>query len=415
MLKRMAFNIGSVSVVLAIVMIFASLSSILLARVLSASELGEFGLMRTLILLIAPLAIWGQDIATARFFSQNSAHRFRWDLAYRKIISITSCLIFIGTIIASFIYHLESYKIVGLFFGALFYASSLFFSNLVRSQQRYRQAILMISGFRGLFFFLLLIGYFAYRITKVYAISIYIFLIVAIGLFNFWYAFRSVPRGSERVPSEMHTAGLIFMGIQGSIAVLSYLDGLFIPKILGYEALGLYTATVVPAQMFTILARASKYVWVPEFGRSNQVRFKLLTLVVAGIALVLFLLLVFGAEPILDVLYKGKYNQGANLLRVLALVGVFRLFYGLSSSLIIGKLSQQALKYHLGITIASMILYSFILIVMLKRFGVLGAGFALLLLTFIRMVGSYWIVYKFKNKRSADGTISVESSAKGVD
>ena len=397
MLKKMALNIGSVSFVLAAVMVLASLSSILLGRVLTRAQFGEFALVRTLILLIAPLAIWGQDVATARFFSQQPPAHFKWDVAFRNIMIVAFVLVVIGVAIADSVYRFDFFKIMGVAMAALFYASSLFFSNLVRSQQRYTRAILMISGFRGLFFFFLITAFFANHITKSFAIGSYISVIILVGLFNVWYAFRTVPRGSEPVPVEMHRTGLILMGIQGSIAIISYLDGLFIPKVLGYETMGLYAATVVPVQAFAILARAAKYVWVPEFGRSKQVRFKFLTAVVAAIALALLLIMVVGAEPILHILYRGKYDEGASLLRILAMVGVFRLFYGLSSSLIVGRLSNTALKYHLGVTIASMLIYAFALLTMLRVYGIMGAGYALLVLTFVRMMGSYWIVYRFRH------------------
>ena len=87
--------------------------------------------------------------------------------------------------------------------------------------------------------------------------------------------------------------GLFLAGIEGSIAIMSYVDGLFIAKMLNYEALALYTATVVPVQVFAILTRAAKYVWVPEFGKNKHVHFRWLCLGVAFMALFLLLFYFF--------------------------------------------------------------------------------------------------------------------------
>ena len=396
----MAFNIGSVSAVLTGVMVLASLSSILLGRVMNPTEFGEFGLIRTLILFIAPAVIWGQDIATARYFSRHDAGLYRWDLAFRNVMVITVILIAVSLAVVDIIYHLEFYKLIALFFGTFFLCYILLFSNLFRSQQRYNQAILMYSGFKGLFFFFLLAIYFTTRISVLYAIVAYISVIVLMGLVDGILAYRTIPIGPEKVPFEMHKSGLLLMGVEASISVISYADGLFITKLMGYDYMALFTATAVPAQIFAILTRAGKYVWVPEFGRQKGVRFRQLNIVVAVVAFLLLVFFLVGAQPILDFLYKGKYNHGAALLRVLAVVGVFRLFYTLSSSLIVGQLETPALKFHLFNTIVAMAIYLGVLYYFILRFGVIGAGLALIVLTSLRMIGSYVIVYLYRGRRS---------------
>jgi O-antigen/teichoic acid export membrane protein len=400
MLKKMAFNIGSVSAVLTGVMMLASLSSILLGRELTRTEFGEFGLFRTLILFIAPTVIWGQDIGTARYFSRNSADQYRWDLAFRNVMVIAVILIAISLVVVDFVYHLELYKLIALFFGTFFFCYILLFSNLFRSQQRYNQAILMYSGFRGLFFFFLVAVYFLTKISVQHAIVAYVSVIVLMGFINGMLAYRKIPIGPEKVPSEMHKSGLLLMGVEASISVISYADGLLISKMLGYEQMALYTATVVPVQIFAILTRAGKYVWVPEFGKQERIRFRQLSAVVAAVAFGLLLIFLFGARPILGFLYKGKYDQGAALLRLLAVVGVLRLFYTLSSSVIVGKLETSALKFHLLNTVVSMVIYVAVLYFLVMHYGIIGAGMALIVLTGLRMIGSYLVVYIYRGEKS---------------
>ncbi|NLP11512.1 hypothetical protein GX408_14040 [bacterium] len=399
MLKKMAYHIGGVSLVLSVIMAFASLSSLFLGRLLSDTDFGEFSLIRMLVLFLPFLAIWGQGIATARYFSKHPPSEYDWPAAMIKILAVSAGLTLIGVVGAMFIYRLSLPASAALFVAVLFFCSTLFLANLMRSQRHYVPAVLMENGYRGLFFFVLMIAYFTIGMDKTSAMGFYLGLVVVMGCFNLWYGLRRIPSGSRSVPAEMHKAGIILMGVEVSVDVLSSLDTLIIPKILDYASLGLYAAVLVPAQLFNILARATKYVWVPEFGRNERTRFRLLTAGVALFAMLLAVLLVVTAEPLLHLLYKGKYDAGTPLLKILAVTGVFRLMYSLSSSLIVGRLGQKALVAHLRYTIVSMILYFFLLIGLLRSQGVVGAAWALLIITLIRAVLSYWVVMRFQHER----------------
>jgi len=397
MLRKMALHIGSVSAVLIVIMLFASLSSILLGRMLSEDDFGKFSLMRMLVLFLPFLAIWGQGIATARFFSKNDPARYDWPNAFLKILAVSTLLSLLAVAIAAVLYHLTWPLAVLLFAAVVVFCANLLMANMVRSQRRYPQAVLMENGFRGVFFFVLLLAYLVGSLNAAAAITIYLGLVLVSGAINVYYIQRSVPRGDQAVPDEMHKTGLILMGIEASVDVLSSLDTLFIPRFLGFASLGLYSATLVPAQMFNILARAAKYVWVPEFGRSDRTRFRLLTAAVAGLAVLMSAALYFAAQPILHILYKGRYDEGVPLLRILAVSGIFRLLYSLSSSLIVGRLGQSALLAHLYITIFSMVIYIGLLTALLHYQGVIGAAWALLIATVFRALASYWIVLRYRH------------------
>ena len=347
MLKKMALNIGGVSFVLAMIMLLAALSTIFLGRALTPEEFGEFALMRTLVLFISPLAVWGQDVATVRFFSKHDATNYRWDRALRTILLIAAILVLLGILIASTIYGLQWQRSVALFVASLAYVASMFFSNLMRSRQKYSQAILMLNGFRGAFFLLILMMLFTQTANAEVAIYAYFGIIVVMMLLNAVMSFRQLPRGASAVPRDMHSDGLLLMGSQASVTIIGSLDSLFIPGMLNLSSLALYQASVVPTQVFNILGRAAKYVWVPEFGRSKNVQVKRLSILVGLGAVLLLVGMVVFAKPILHLLFDGKYDEGANILRILALAGTIRLFYNLGSSVIVGRLDRSALYYHL--------------------------------------------------------------------
>jgi len=401
MFKKMAVHIGSVSFVLALIMMFAALSSILLGRTLSPTAFGEFSLMRTLVLFISPLAVWGQDVATARFFSRHGVSKFRWSGALRFVLLVGFFLALIGVAMAGLIYHISWPRLFGLFIAVLAYVVTLFLSNLVRSQTKYPQAILMLNGFRGLFFFSVLAIFFLHISRANAAIFAYYFLIVMMAVVNLRYTFAAMPQGDQPVPREMHTTGLLFMGSQASVAVIGSLDSLFIPGLLDLPSLALYQAAVVPAQLFNIIGRAGKYVWVPEFGSGKSIKVKRLSLIVAAVSATLLALLCIYARPVLHILFAGKYDAGVAVLRIMAVAGAVRLFYNLASSIIIGKLKRDALYYHLAVTISMALVQIPSLIFMLKRFGVMGAALTVLMITSLRTIASFLIIRKFRHQLKA--------------
>lgn len=398
MFKKMAVNIGGVSLALSMVMVLASLSTIFLARTLTPVDFGEFSLMRTLVLFIPPIAVWGQDVATARFFSRNTPENYRWSRVLSLILKIGTPLVAIGVLVAAVVYQLSWPKCVGLFIASVAYVSTLFFSNLWRGRRNYTPAILMVNGFRGAFFLFVMVMFFAKTTSAALAIFSYFLIIIIIAVINAVYTFARIPQGDQQVPRDFYTNGLLLLGSQTSVTLLASMDSLFIPKMLDLASLALYQAASAPSQLFNIVGRAGKYVWVPEFGGSKKVQVKRLSVGVGVAAAVLLIVTLVLAQPILHLLYKGKYDDGTAVLRILLVAGAVRLYYNLSSSIIVGRLEQNALYYHLVMTIVMVFVEMGLLYFLLKNMGVMGAALAMLIVAVLRVLLSYWIVWKFRHQ-----------------
>ena len=391
-------NIGGVSAVLALIMFMAALSSILLARVLPKSGFGQFTLMRTLILFIPPLAIWGQDLSTARFFSRNSPMEYDWHRAFFKVWTGSVLLSLLAVTAAVYFYQLSAQQLFILAAACLLYSSILFVSNLVRSQRRYNQAILILNGFRGLYL-LLLILLSAFALLNTFSAVVgYVAVIGIVAVFGIIYVVHSIPAGEKTVPKEYYHSGLILMGSQVAVTVMNSMDSLLIPYLIDYQALALYAACLIPIRVFGILGRAGKYVWVPEFGRSAAIRIKRITIAVTALALLLLVMFILFAVPVLHLLYSGKYDNGFGVLRILAAAGALKLIYTLSSSLIVGKLNNYALRWYTRINIVTTLVYIILLYVLIKLYGVTGAAAALLAISLFRLLASYGLLYKFRTQ-----------------
>ena len=396
MFRKLAKNIGGVSAILILARGVAVISSIFLARVLSKADFGEFSLMRTLILLIAPLAIWGQDIATARFFSHNQAHLFKWDKAFKNVILIAIPMIIIAIIISNFVYNIPSFYTFLIFIASIGYCIILLISNLFRSQKQYHIAIIIDSGFR-LIFFLIIVSSLVFGIlTKTTAIGGYSICIPIFAIIGIVYVRKMIPPGSKPVPRQMHLDGLWLMAIDTSVILMGSVDSLFISGMLTLEALGIYSAVLVPIHAFDILGRATKFVLIPELGAQKRVHFRLYNYIIAVVAIFMLVVFVFGGKIILHILYGSKFDEGLTILQILAFVGVLRLFYSLGSSMIVGRLGQIALKFHTGLSISAVVLHIGLTYVLVRQLGMLGAAIAVLITTIFRVITSYYVVRRFR-------------------
>lgn len=398
MLKKMVMNIWGVSFVLGLIMALAFLSNVFLGRTLTPEEFGEFALMRTLVLFIAPLAVWGQDVAAARFFARHNATDYKWSHALRTVLGLGSILVLCGVLIAAFIYKLSWPKMLALSIASVAYVATLFLSNLIRGTRRYRPAILMLNGFRGAFFLIVLVLFFSKSATASIAVLSYYGVIFVFSVINLYYVFKTMPQGPLSIPKEMHTTGLLFMGSQASVTLIGSLDSLFIPKLLDLASLAVYQAAVVPSQIFNIIGRAGKYVWVPEFGRPGAIKMKKMSVLVSIAGFILLFGMLLFAKPVLHLLFDGKYDHGADILRILAVAGAIRLFYNLASSIIIGKLEKDALVYHLVFNGLMVLIEIGLLFLFIKNYGVLGAALSVLCVTMLRTIVSFGIVYKFRHQ-----------------
>ncbi|MBN1540763.1 oligosaccharide flippase family protein [candidate division KSB1 bacterium] len=391
-MKQIFRQIGWVFGLLGLSMLMASIASIWLARSMSPKDFGEFSLMRSLILFIPTLAIWGQDIAITTFFARTYPGRYRWFVVLRRVLIGSLIIGILATIVSGWIYHLKPYQLICLAFAVPASCSSLALASFFRAMGRYRFTVLMTSAFRGLFLIVVTVLWVTERLDIQSAVIGYTLTLAVTAVINFFLAYKFLPVGKEEVSPQLHRTGLIYMGIGLTVNILISLDALMISRVLGHEALALFSAAVVPAQMFAILSRAAKIVWVPEFGRNTRVRMNSYGRWVIICAFALMLTMTVAARPILHVLYHGKYDDGSLLLQLLAVAGMLRLVYGLSSSFIIGRCSERALIVHLVMTCTVLLLYVPGLYFALRTLGVLGAGYALLLQLLIRVGGSYTLI-----------------------
>lgn len=399
--NRIAHSIGSTSVVIGLFRLAAIVASVLLARDLSEADFGEFTLVRTLILVIPPIAIWGQNSSVTRFFSKNEISDYNWRRDFFRVMSVTLVICLIAVAISA--WH---YQRAELLFGLMIllptfgYCVNMFLANILRSQKKYMLSLFINEGFRIIYLvaILLFISFGSLSQGSAnwgFSISLVVLAIYAIG-----YCFRTVPCGKKAIPKEIHQDAIILWIIAASVDIIGNLDRLLIGGHLSLEELALYAAVFTPLQIYMIFNHAANWVLVPVFGRQKQVSLWKYSFVTLLIALAFTLTFILVGQQILHLLYDGKFDHGSRLMGILAISQAERMFYTMASSLIVGRLRQVALRLHMWFTVISVTIHIIATYLGVIYFGIWGVAYATIITHSVRLVSAYGIVWIYRDEWS---------------
>ena len=146
-------KVGSVFFILLLAAIISAVNNIILARILPKEEMGMYSLIITLVGLITLIAIWGQENAFLRFFSNNNPSEYNWKRTYFNTIGISAILVILSVFVAKEIYLLGRYVSLVIVLAVLFLISTELLSTMLRAHKKYNVAIITQKGFKFLFFF----------------------------------------------------------------------------------------------------------------------------------------------------------------------------------------------------------------------------------------------------------------------
>ena len=396
------FRIGSVSVILGAVTVLGAITSIILGRYLTPEDFGHFGLFRTCILFVAPVSLLGQDIAAVRFFSKNGLENFRWKKKFSLIMLICMMVTLVAVIVIRFIYDFTIPLLTLLLPTIIFFAMTIYLANLLRSQGKYTQAVLLLNGYKAVFLVSVLALYFTARLSLHFTMSAFVFAVIINGLILLILVFFKVKEGMEAIPSILQKSGLLFLGFHLCVHLFASLDVFVLSHYLDFASVGIYMATLVPTQIFMVIAKSAKFVWIPEYSKSNSTMFFKGNLFIFLGAIALFVLYCFFAHDIMFFLYKDKYSGVEMLVRILAAASLMRLFYNLGSSVIVGRLSFKAMQMHLIMNVLAIIVYLVFLYFGINRWQVTGAAFALLAIMILRSLFTMIIIRYFSQTQNND-------------
>ncbi len=327
-----------------------------------------------------------------------------------SIISISiTCLI---TLIAFQIYKLDIVEAYFLAFGGFLLALIILLSSIFRASLRFLKGQICLQFWKILFFIVIGIASILQpsiiinlSFINLLRIFIIFFLLGFIPFFLFkiqkYLEFNNPNRAnSEEFPiQKVFKEGLFFWGIIWSIQILNVLDRWLIPKILNYEILANYSihwwligAIVVPIQA------GIGYTLMPQLIKSNLERTKIL--IKNYIFFIFFLIILIWpfaiilVRPIMNFLFNTKYFLDINLLFLLFLLGMIKLFYIIPSSVIGGKGKTKDLNLLNKIGWLGLFLSILTSIMLGLHIGIIGIVLGIILGWLIRLIGGILISKK---------------------
>jgi O-antigen/teichoic acid export membrane protein len=204
---------------------------------------------------------------------------------------------------------------------------------------------------------------------------------------------RSFESGARALPEFLWKDGLLLWGSDLSLLVIYAVDKLFIPKLVGYEALGEYFAIFAITRAFDLVLRSLELVLFPHLKRSTQVRLLRLIGWVLGIGFVLSALYVLFGDFLVAMLYQGKYDNSTFLIPFFCVLGIVRLLHVIPYSIIGSLLAQKRLQQMLYINALTILLCLVLSFLMIKHYGLIGAVVSNIIIWIIKTASGFGILF----------------------
>jgi len=203
------------------------------------------------------------------------------------------------------------------------------------------------------------------------------FLSISAGIFILVFIIITWINGEQTIEPSIYTDGLRLWEISLTILVLNKIDTFFIPKMLDYSELALYSMMLVIMQLYDFAKNSLWNIYSQKYSGENPPNtvdlIKLL--VILSCSITLFYL--FFAKVILIVLFDGKYLPSTMLVSLFCVLGVLKTLYILPSCYIIGKSSASDMKIFFRLNFVSIFLKISLLLVFCIIFGFGLEGFIL--------------------------------------
>jgi O-antigen/teichoic acid export membrane protein len=378
--------------VLAIVLVSAALQVImqmLLARNLSKSEVGLFSLLLGALPVLSTISMLGQDASIVRFLTRSGEISYDVRGHVGRVLRLVIPLGFAAGVVGAWFYGLGVGLGITLIAIIVSQNAVTVLSSVLRAAHRYELAMLgarLPTIVAPLVLLVLRLTDSMNHQTTAMALALaYVASAVVVGMRST----RSIERGSERVPRSVVGEGFFFFGLGVSFSFMIAIDKLIIGKMMTFEDLALYASVFAIMRGFDFLFYSMNFVLMPRVNTVKNLRLRRLNLSIAGLAVaVSAVYLIFGDE-ILNLLYRGLYNDGTYLILPFVLSGIAKLFYAVPSSVIGGRLPRRALVQFMWFNLVGMGANLVLDIILIRLMGLAGAAVATAIAWALRLAGGY--------------------------
>lgn len=379
--------------------------NIILGRFLSESDLGLYSLLLAIASFFHPLSLIGQQTSLVRFLTTQSVQAYNCVKGVSQILAISLGIILVGSLIASSIYTLGVLAFFFIVISAFSNSATDLIPGILRAQGIYALSIFM---FRGVNLFMILALLLLSVSGQVQLENVlWVFLLVSGGfaLGTATTAAKFFGKGNKDFPAALWKDGALFLGTHLSLLVIVSIDRLLIPKLVSFEALGLYFAISAVMRLFELAVQSIEFVLLPDIHRLTKERILVISMITLGAGLLLVAFYWATGPYLVSLVYNGRYDHGIFLIPFFSAIGAASFIYVIPYTIISGRLPSKCLRHLLLGNTVAMIINVVLALVLISKFGLVGAAWATIIvwvlriaiaLIIIRLETGPWFRFKFR-------------------
>ncbi len=375
MIKKAITRVFTIITLIAVLQI---LTTIILARNLSKTEMGIYRLLLNIVEIASLLSLFGIDHSFVRFFSSAgiSFSKYDWIKFLKKFFMASFAIVIFIASIAGLTYKLSFPAILFIVIVTPMIASIFMLSAFLRAMQKYQLAI-FINRMNFVLFFIFLSALWIFKnITLVNVLTFYTFTAILANLIVVCYCLKNIPSGNTQIPLSVIKNGLYYFGNGISLILILQAGPLIIAKMLSYKDLALYTITASIMRIFEFIYDSCYHVLTPYLNVKTNAPAKKIFKVLLLMAFLTAIFYMLAGKMILHLLFKGLYDEGAYLLPLFIAIGTTRILYTLPASIIGGRSSESILRNQFFVMLSIAILNIILNYVLINKMALTGAAVA---------------------------------------
>jgi len=389
-------------VILSLSMGASFIATILLGRTLTPDNFGIYNLLRKIVLVAPSIGILGLNYSFTKIYAnQKSISKY---LLYTVLIIgiITSTII---ALILSVIYHFNTSHSFYILLIILFGIITNFSSQYYRLKDKYLIGQFVLSGWKIIFllFLILIICLFDIMINQDL-----IFRTIALASFlpaTLIFIYISPLKNNNALEFKKIKSLLIFgalFWLVNSFRMISgQIENFIIPVLASHKIFGIYSAIgFFFITSLKIGATALGYVIFPTISKGEKIKWRAVAFymfVIIAVVLVIYPLL---GKDIVNILYKGKYNEYSSFSYFLmfTLIGISKSIFSIFHFYIVAKSNKIDLLLYLFFSVLSIIIYIISLII-INQFFVINLLSIIGAVLFVRIVDMFLLAILLRRVR----------------
>lgn len=376
----------------------------ILARILTPAQFGVFGVATLLLSFLEVLSETGINVFLIQKKDESDKYiSSAWVVSILRGILIATLLVILAPFISKFFNSPDSYKVILLialvpFIRGFINPSIINIQKNIQFHKEFylRTTLLVVDASVAIIvaFFTKSAESMAYGLI----ISAFVEVILSFVFMKPW------PKFTRDINKMKH---IINRGWSITLTgIFSYfsenLDNIVVGRMLGTESLGIYqSAYKISTLTISEVVEVTNKVTFPVYSKLSEDKdrlfraFKKVFLSSSGIAIILGLGIYIFAEQIVLILLGSNWVAAIPVVKVLAIYGIFRAIFGNFSAVFLALEKQNYVAF---MTFIRSITLAILIIPLISLYGMIGAGFAMLLSIFVEIPIILFFYFKTKRK-----------------